>query len=166
MHCANAWRQVLALAPGADETIPTAWSRSCSLHSTASSTPVRICWALPATDPEFAALRPATEKLSALAFTAQRALADAEEIGGVNAIFLAPQRLAVGVIVVAGALLLRVPAIVLLVLAGLGLAVGYRWYTGFRATEASLAKLRLFVLHGKTFLRTSTGGGDKPQGGP
>ena len=97
------------------------------------------------------------------ALAAQRALAEAEEIGGVNAIFLAPQRLAIGVVIVAVTLLLRVPAVILLVLAGLGLVVGYRWYAGFRATEASLAKLRLFVLHAKTYLRTPQAGNpDKP----
>jgi len=37
------------------------------------------------------------------------------------------------------------------------LAIGYRWYVGFRATEAVIAKLRLFSLHGKTFLRTGSG---------
>ena len=88
---------------------------------------------------------------------AQRALAEAEEIGGVNAIFLTPQRLVIGVAILAGALLLRVPVVILVVLAAAALAIGYRWYVGFRATEAVLSKLRLFSLHGKTFLRTGSG---------
>ena len=54
-----------------------------------------------------------TEKLSSLGLGAQRALAEAEEIGGVNAIFLTPQRLVIGVAVLAGALLLRVPVVML-----------------------------------------------------
>jgi hypothetical protein len=107
--------------------------------------------------PEFDALRLITEKLSALGLAAQRALAEAEEIGGVNAIFLTPQRLVIGVAILAGALLLRVPVVILVVLAAAALAIGYRWYMGFRATEAVLSKLRLFNLHGKTFLRTGAG---------
>ena len=107
--------------------------------------------------PEFDALRLTTEKLSSLGLGAQRALAEAEEIGGVNAIFLTPQRLVIGVAILAGALLLRVPVVILVVLAAAALAIGYRWYMGFRATEAVLSKLRLFSLHGKTFLRTGSG---------
>jgi hypothetical protein len=61
------------------------------------------------------------------------------------------------VAILAGALLLRVPVVILVVLAAAALAIGYRWYMGFRATEAVLAKLRLFSLHGKTFLRTGSG---------
>ena len=108
-------------------------------------------------EPEFESLRQATEKLSSLGLAAQRALAESEEISGVNAIFLTPQRLVIGVAVLAGALLLRVPVVILVVLAAAALAIGYRWYVGFRATEAVIAKLRLFSLHGKTFLRTGSG---------
>jgi hypothetical protein len=108
-------------------------------------------------EPELEALRVTTEKLSSLGLAAQRALAESEEIRGVNAIFLTPQRLMIGVVVVAGALLLRVPAVMLVVLAAAALVIGYRWYIGFRATEAVLAKLRLFSLHGKTFLRAGSG---------
>ena len=43
-------------------------------------------------------------------------------------------------------------------LAGAALVVGYRWYGGFRATEEALAKLRLFGLHARTFLRSEAGG--------
>jgi hypothetical protein len=41
------------------------------------------------------------------------------------------------------------------VLAAAALAIGYRWYLGFRATEGALDKLKLFGLHGRTFLRNS-----------
>jgi hypothetical protein len=113
-------------------------------------------------EPEFESLRQTTEKLSSLGLAAQRALAESEEISGVNAIFLTPQRLVIGVAVLAGALLLRVPVVILVVLAAAALAIGYRWYVGFRATEAVIAKLRLFSLHGKTFLRTgSAASGEK-----
>lgn len=108
---------------------------------------------LPLTEPESDALRRAAEKLSALGLAAQRALVQAEETHGVNAIFMSPQRIAIGVAVLGGALLLRVPVAILIVLAAAALAIAYRWYAGFRATEAVLAKLRLFGLHARTFLR-------------
>jgi hypothetical protein len=108
-------------------------------------------------EPELDALRMTTEKLSSLGLSAQRALAEAEEISGVNAIFLTPQRLVIGVAILGGALLLRVPVVILIVLAAAALAIGYRWCMGFRATEAVLTKLRLFSLHGKTFLRSGPG---------
>lgn len=118
---------------------------------------------LPHTEPGFDALRRTAEKLSSLGLAAQRALTEAEEAHGINAIFLTPSRLALGVAVLGGALLLRVPAAILIVLAGAALAIGYRWYVGFRATEAVLAKLRLFGLHARTFLRAEPDGAD-PKG--
>lgn len=51
------------------------------------------------------------------------------------------------------------PIAILIVLAGTALAIGYRWYVGYRATEESLEKLRLFGLHGRTFLRNSEAAG-------
>jgi hypothetical protein len=156
-------KEVLALAPGTDEDLPAASVTQLLDAFAGFQSACQNLLAHGSSDPEFEALRPATEKLSALGATAQRALTEAEEIGGVNAIFMAPQRVAVGVVIVAVTLLLRAPAVILLVLAGLGLFVGYRWYAGFRATEASLAKLRLFVLHGKTYLRAPLAGNpDKP----
>jgi hypothetical protein len=50
-----------------------------------------------------------------------------------------------------------VPIAFLVVLAGAALAIGYRWYVGFRATEGALAKLKLFALHGRSFLRSTDG---------
>jgi hypothetical protein len=94
-------------------------------------------------------------KLAFLAIGAQRALAQAEEAHGVNTIFMAPGRLAIGVVVIAGALLLRMPVAILVVLGAAVLVVGYRWYVGFRATEDSLDKLRAFGLAGRTFLRAT-----------
>ncbi|MFO1315512.1 MAG: protein kinase [Burkholderiales bacterium] len=110
---------------------------------------------------DFDELRRALEKLSQLALSAQRALAEAEQVGGVNAIFLAPQRLLVGGAVIGVALLLRVPAALLVVLAAVALVVAYRWYAGFRSTEAALAKLRLFGLSARTFLRSGPSGAEK-----
>jgi hypothetical protein len=109
------------------------------------------------TDAGYEELRRSAEKLSTLGVAAQRALATAEEVHGVNAIFLGPQRIAIGVFVIGIALLMRVPIAVVVLFAVVALVVGYRWYAGFRATEASLAKLRLFGLHGRTFLRSTEG---------
>jgi len=91
-----------------------------------------------------------------IGFAAQRALTDSEEIQGVNAIFLTPQRMLAGVAILGASLLLRVPVAFLLVLAIAAAAIGYRWYVGFHSTEAALAKLRLFGLHARTFLRSDS----------
>lgn len=108
---------------------------------------------------EAEALRRMLDKLSALALSAQRALSESEQLSGVNAIFLTPARLFAGGAAIGIALLLRFPAAVLVVLAAAVLVVGYRWYVGFRATEEALAKLRLFGLSARTFLRSEAGGG-------
>ncbi|MCC7328327.1 MAG: serine/threonine protein kinase [Burkholderiales bacterium] len=108
------------------------------------------------TDADFDGLRRVTEKLSSLGLSAQRALAETEEIHGVNAIFLTPQRLVAGLAILGAALVLRVPAAFLLVLAGVALAIGYRWYVGYQATETALSRLRLFGLHARTFLRNDS----------
>ena len=148
---------VLAFVPSGDEELPaetvTELLNAFNGFQLACQKVLRLGHA----DPELDALRATTEKLSSLGLAAQRALAESEEISGVNAIFLTPQRLVIGVVVVAAALLLRVPAVMLVVLAAAALAIGYRWYIGFRATEAVLAKLRLFSLHGRTFLRAGSG---------
>ncbi len=112
-------------------------------------------------DAEYDALRRTVEKLSTLGFSAQRALTDSEEIQGVNAIFLTPQRMLAGVAILGASLFLRVPVAFLLVLAIAAAAIGYRWYVGFHATESALGKLRLFGLHARTFLRS-----DNPSSGP
>ncbi len=103
------------------------------------------------------ALRRVLEKLSALGLGAQRALTEAEQVAGINAIFFAPQRLAAGAAVLGVVLMLRVPVAFLVVVAAAVLALAYRWYAGLRANEAAAAKLKLFVLHGRTFLRNGPG---------
>jgi hypothetical protein len=114
-------------------------------------------------DVEYDALRKAAEKLSSLAVSVQRALSEAEEIQGVNAIFLTPGRLAIGVAILGAALLLRVPVAILIVVAALVLFAGYRWYAGFRTTETALERLKLFGLHARTFLRSGGENGEKPE---
>ena len=146
---------VLAFAPNADEELPAHTVAELLDAFNEFQVACQKVMRLGHAEPEFDALRRATEKLSTLGLAAQRALAESEEISGFNAIFLAPQRLVIGVAILGGALLLRVPAVILVVLAAAALAIGYRWYMGFRATEAALAKLRLFGLHGKTFLRST-----------
>ncbi|MEO8674589.1 MAG: hypothetical protein ABI569_03370 [Casimicrobiaceae bacterium] len=103
--------------------------------------------------PGYDALRLATERLSMLAFGAQSALGRCEEVRGINAIFLAPQRLIFGVAVLGVVVYLRVPAFILAALGVVVAAVVYRWYIGFHATEDALGKLRTFGLHARTFLR-------------
>ncbi|MEO8752545.1 MAG: hypothetical protein ABI624_07700, partial [Casimicrobiaceae bacterium] len=147
--------QVLALVPNADEAVPA--HRVTELLDAFGPFQIACQKVLRSghAEPGFEELRRTTEKLSSLGLAAQRALTEAEDVGGVNAIFLAPQRLLVGAVVIGGALLLRVPVVILGVLAAAVLVIGYRWYMGFRATEAVLAKLRLFGLHARTFVRSS-----------
>jgi hypothetical protein len=148
---------VLALSPTGDEDLEA--ERVSKLLETFSAVQLACqrIERLGHIDADYEELRRAAEKLSSFAFAAQRALAQAEEVHGVNAIFMTPGRLVGGLVVLGVALLTRVPAVIL-VLLGAGVAfVGYRWYMGFHATEASLAKLRLFGLHGRTFLRATDG---------
>lgn len=148
-----ALEEVIALAPNGDEDLA---AETVSQLLDMFDVVQRACQnvaRLPSTDPDYDALRRAAEKLSSFGLSAQRALAQSEEIQGVNAIFLTPQRLVYGLAILGGALLLRVPVAFLVLLAGAALAVAYRWYVGFRATEGALAKLRLFGLHARTFLR-------------
>ena len=55
-----------------------------------------------------------------------------------NAVFLTPQRLAIGGMVIVFAVLLRVPIAMVVVIAIAALVVGYRWLRGFNATEEAL----------------------------
>ncbi len=118
--------------------------------------------ALPDAGVEGEALRRGLEKLASLGFAAQRSLAATEATTGVNAIFYSPRAL-LGVVAGAVILLIRVPA----VLIGLGVVValvlGYRWYSGFHATERALERLRVFGLSARSFLRGPGGAkGDAP----
>ena len=99
-------------------------------------------------------LRKHAEKLAMFGGSAQRALARTEEVHGVNAVFLTPQRLAIGGMVIVFAVLLRVPIAMVVVIAIAALVVGYRWLRGFTATEEALKKLRVFGLHARNFLRS------------
>ena len=106
-------------------------------------------------DVQYEDLRKHAEKLATFGAAAQRALARIEEVHGIDAIFLTPQRLAIGgVIVLAIVMLSRAPVALVVVLTALALAVGYRWLRGFNATEDALKRLRVFGLHARTFLRS------------
>jgi hypothetical protein len=111
--------------------------------------------------PEHEALRPAVEKLGALAFSAQRALAATEATSGINRLLLAPRWLLVAGAVGAIALL-RVPAVLIVVGIALALVLAWRWYSGFDATEKALEQLRVFGLNGRTFLRRTQRAEDAP----
>jgi hypothetical protein len=99
-------------------------------------------------------LRKHAEKLAMFGGSAQRALARTEEVHGVNAVFLTPQRLAIGGMIIVFAVLLRVPIAMVVLIAIAALVVGYRWLRGFTATEEALKKLRVFGLHARNFLRS------------
>ena len=149
--------EVLALAPTGDEDLESDTVARLLETLEGFQAECQNVLRLGSIDEHYDALRRAVEKLSTLALAAQLALARSEQASGINAIFLAPQRLAIGAVIVVFALLLRVPAALIVVLAIAALVVGYRWYSGFRATETALAKLRLFGLHGRTFLRSGPG---------
>jgi len=103
---------------------------------------------------EYDELRKHAEKLALFGASAQRALARTEEVHGVNAVFLTPQRLAIGGLLLVFAVLLRIPIALVVVIAVAALVVGYRWLRGFNATEEALKKLRVFGLHARNFLRS------------
>ncbi|MFO1414849.1 MAG: protein kinase [Burkholderiales bacterium] len=118
--------------------------------------------ALPAAGEEHETLRRAVERLSAQGFATQRALAATEATSGMNEVLLSPRVLApvgVGLLLI----LVRVPMVLLVVAAFAALAIGYRWYTGFHATEQALERLRVFGLSARSFLR---GPGSTPDEGP
>ena len=105
-------------------------------------------------DAEYEELRKHTEKLASFGAGAQRALMRAEEVRGINAMFITPQRLAIGGAILMGAVLIRIPVAILGAIAAVALFVGYRWLRGFTATEEALKKLRTFGLHARNFLRS------------
>ena len=111
-------------------------------------------------DAGYEELRKHAEKLARFGAGAQRALARTEETHGISAIFLRPERLAMGAagLVVALVLLARVPAVLVVALVAAGLFVGYRWLRGFNATEDALKRLRVFGLHARNFLRSGEKG--------
>jgi hypothetical protein len=144
---------VIELAPGRDKDLPTA---TITQLQEAFGDVQRACEGVlraAHTDPDYDALRRSSETLSSFASVAQRTLAEAEAVRGVNAIFLTPARLAMGLAVMAGALLSRAPVLILVVVGALALVLAYRWYVSFEATEAALTGLQRFGLHGRTFLR-------------
>lgn len=150
--------RILALSPRGDEDLPNgAVADLLDAFSALQAACQRVASLDPADDDE--ELRRSAEKLSVLAMHAQRALADVEQAQGINAIIMTPQRLAGGALVIGAALLLRVPIVMLGVIGAVALVVAWRWYAGYRATESVLAKLRVFGLHGRTFLR----GTDPPE---
>jgi hypothetical protein len=106
------------------------------------------------TDAESEELRKHAEKLATFGAAAQRALARTEEVRGINAIFLTPERLAIGGIVLLFAILSRMAVALIVVLGAAALVVGYRWLRGFNATEEALRRLRAFGLHARNFLRS------------
>ena len=99
--------EVLALAPAGDEDLePETVSQLLDTFGALQLTCQQVA-RLGHADAAYEELRKTAEKLSSLGLAAQRALAEAEEVHGVNSIFLTPQRLAIGALVLGAALLLR-----------------------------------------------------------
>ena len=146
--------EVLALSPAGDEDLaPAAVPQLLDAFNGVQLACQSIA-RLAHGDDKFEELRRTAEKLSTLAMAAQRELADAEETHGVNAIFFTPQRLAIAGVIVTVALAFRNAIAILVAFAIVALGLGYRWYVGYRSTEGVLGKLRLFGLHGRTFVRS------------
>jgi hypothetical protein len=148
---------VLAIVPPGDDELDRADVEALSAAFDRLQAASRNLEAVGLSDPAFEPARRAAERLSMQALAVQQTLAEAQSVHGLNAIFVAPQRLLAAAAFAAFVLLLRVPALIVLVL-GLAVAVaGYRWYAGFRATEDVLAKLKQFALGARTFLRMVEG---------
>ncbi len=146
--------EVLALSPSGDEDLARAAVPQLLEAFNGVQLACQNVARIADSDEAFEEVRRAAEKLSTLAMPAQRALADAEETQGVNSIFFSPQRLFIGGAIVTIALAFRSPIVLAVALLIVGLALGYRWYVGYRSTEGVLAKLRLFGLHGRTYVRS------------
>jgi len=106
-------------------------------------------------DEAYDALRSSAEKLASFGASAQRALARVEQVDGMNAIFLTRQRITGALVVLGIAVMLRQPLILVGLLVLATVVVAYRWYSGFHSTESALKRLRVFGLHGRTFLRAT-----------
>ena len=146
---------LLELAPAGDEDLPAETVSELLAAFDGLQIDCQRIERLSNADAATGELQRSADKLAFLAIGAQRALAKAEEVHGVNAIFISPSRLGIGAVVVVAALLLRLPIALLAVLGAAVLFAGFRWYVGFRATEDAIEKLRAFGLNGRTFLRAT-----------
>ncbi len=101
-------------------------------------------------EPDYLTLARGAEKLSVHALAAQEALARCEQVQGVNAIFLQPQRALIAAVVVVGVVALRVPWMILALTLVAASLMGYRWYVGAMVRHRARAALRWLQLHAKT----------------
>jgi hypothetical protein len=147
-------QSILDVAPTGDEDLDREQvTELLDLFTALDAACVRVA-RLNLADAEYEALRKHAEKLATFGGAAQRALARAEEVQGVNAIFLTPQRLAIAGFALAIAALFRQPVVLAIVFVVVVLFVGYRWLGRFNATEDALKRLRVFGLHARNFLRS------------
>jgi hypothetical protein len=154
-------RDLLALVPSGDEDLDVATVQRLHEGFAGFQAACQHLLALPESSAEHEALRRAVEKLATQGFAAQRALASTEAASGINAVFLEPRVLlpvGMGVLL----LLIRVPIALLVVGVVVALVLGYRWYSGFHATERALERLRVFGLSARSFLRGPGGAKDGP----
>jgi hypothetical protein len=147
---------ILDLSPSGDEDLSAAQVSELLDQFTALDGACLRVARLGLSDAGYEELRKHAEKLARFGATAQRALARTEETQGISAIFLRPERLAMGAlgVVIALVLFARVPALLIAVLVAGLLFAGYRWLRGFNATEDALKSLRVFGLHARNFLRS------------
>lgn len=110
--------------------------------------------ALGYTEPEYDTLRRNAETLSAYGSSLQHELVRCERVMGVNAIFMRPERVAMGAgVILLVLVLLHSPAAMLVVLIGVLAWGGHRWHAGFSATGDALKKLALLRRYAINFLR-------------
>jgi hypothetical protein len=145
---------ILELSPAGNEDLSAEHvSELLELFTALDAACVRVA-RLDLADAEYEELRKHAEKLASFGGAAQRALARTEEVRGISAIFLTPQRLAFAAVALVIALAIRNPVVIAVVLVAVALFVGYRWLRGFNATEDALKRLRVFGLHARNFLRS------------
>jgi hypothetical protein len=145
---------ILDLSPAGNEDLSAGQvSELLELFTALDGACVRVA-RLNLADAEYTELRKHAEKLASFGASAQRALARTEEVRGITAIFVTPQRLAFAGVALLIALMFRNPVAIGVVFAAVALFVGYRWLRGFNATEDALKRLRVFGLHARNFLRS------------
>ena len=101
-------------------------------------------------DPDDLTLYRGAEKLSGHALAAHQALARCEELQGMDAILLRPERLAIAGVVALVIFAVRIPWLILALVLVASCIFGYFWYRGAKVRHAAKAALRWLQLHGKT----------------
>ena len=104
-------------------------------------------------DPDCVALNENAEKLSAIALSASRALTRCERVRGINSIFLRPERLLIGAVVIVVGIAIRAPVVGLSLIGAAVAWIIYRLSLSSRATRDAVSRLRSLRLNGRAYLR-------------